>query len=770
MAVKSVNQTLKFNSEYNLQKNEKQQNKHYTPSFQGFGNPITVVMDAIDRGGFAASFIAQDGIGMVAPRIWEGLNRNRKREKDPVTGEETGKKTGPLNWEFARREGIREILSGPSAFIIPAIMLAGIKKWSGTANNVHVDHINALGKSFADFAETNADVLDNIAKAANGAKEQATLAAKEKFYEKVFKNVLSTSLENKLTADELAKTAQEFTKEYINIENAPSKGHWKTFIGKAVPESAEDLQGALTDRYMNLRKKLLPSSINEMDAGITVEGTNKVVKTNFSKILSSLSDYSNDVLKNAPKFIEKHGTEDLEKFLKNFNSRRIGTRIVSIVSMFAAVVGFYTIIPKLYNLGLKHDPGLAGLEDETSAHTQQPQQPQQAQQQKTEKAADIPAKDVKPEAQQNADKNDKNTNKTGDVAFTGAFQTASRRLGEIVNDSAATKKVIDKFEFNGPSMSVPAMLTLLFGFCLPPRYKNAKSDKERKEILVRDISSFSAILFGANALSRLTSDAFGKTFGLVLNVKPQDHNKSIFHQVKNYLTPGKGIDVLKGAQIDSKYSNLEGYKDRIVGFVDFLENNDGNAKKVFKMDKGLRTEVETILGKPLKEVSIDDLKKELKAADDELLKGLDLIKNMDNGLRAKVETILGKPLKEASIDDLKKVFEAIDERTLNAFDFTKASAMQKIYAKFGPNNKFINIAKTCNSTFGFLSTIVLVPLFMIGIARYCENMTKKRVAQEKAERAAEAAKNAPMANLKNMLTHVMPSQKPSMTGFLKESV
>ena len=274
-------------------------------------------------------------------------------------------------------------------------------------------------------------------------------------------------------------------------------------------------------------------------------------------------------------------------------------------------------------------------------------------------------------------------------------------------------------------MSVPAMLTLLFGFCLPPRYQNAKSDKERKEILVRDISSFSAILFGANALSRLTSDAFGKTFGLVLNVKPQDHNKSIFHQVKNYLTPGKGIDVLKGAQIDSKYSNLEGYKDRIVGFIDFLEDNGGNAKKVFKMDKGLRAEVESILGKSLSEVSIDELKEAMKKADDELLKGS---------------------------------------------DSALAKSMKNIYAKFGAKNKFINIAKTCNSTFGFLSTIVLVPLFMIGIARYCENMTKKRVAQEKAERAAEAAKNAPMANLKNMLTHVMPSQKPSMTGFLKESV
>ena len=671
MSVKAINTTFELQRENSLQKQNKKNNRNNTPSFTGVGNPITIVMDAIDRGGFAASFIAQDGIGMVAPRIWEGLNRNRKREKDPVTGEETGKKTGPLNWEFARREAIREILSGPSAFIIPGMMLWGIKRLSGSANNVHIDHINALGKSFVNFAETKvatnkADIFADSAK------------TKEEFYEKVFKNVLSSSLDNKLNGEELTQTAKEFTKEYMAVEEAPSKGLWKTFLGKKVDGSSEDLQGALVEKYMNLRKKLLPPSINEMDAVIPVEGANKQVNTSFTKVLSSLSDYSNDVIKHSKKYIEENGADKLGTYIKNLNHRRVGTRIMSIGAMFAAVVGFYDLIPKLYNLGLKHDPGLAGLEDENA---------QQA---------------------QNSAVNNKPAGK----------------LGEFANDNSLVQKAVKKFEFDGPSMSVPAMLTLLFGFCLPQRYKNAKSDKERKEILVRDISSFSAILFGAHALSRLTSDLFGKMFGLVLNVKPQDHDKSMFHRVKNYLTPGKGIDVLKGAQIDSKYSNLENYKDRIVGFVDFLEDENGNAKKVFNMDKGVRAEVETILGKPLKSVSLDELKAKLKAADDELLQGLD------------------SPM---------------------------AKAMKNIYAKFGPNNKFINIAKTCNSTFGFLSTLVLVPAFMIAVARYCENMTKKQVEEEKAAKAAAAAenaKNATMSHLKNMLSNVMPSQKPTMTGFL----
>ena len=146
MVVKAVNTPVSDNARLKRQENNNnnnskpRNNQNYSPAFKG-SNPVVMLMDAIDRGGFAASFIAQDGIGMVAPRIYEGLNRGRKVD-------ENGKKHGPLNWEFARKEGVREILSGPSAFIIPAIMLHFITKHSGTANNVSIDTIKGLGQMF----------------------------------------------------------------------------------------------------------------------------------------------------------------------------------------------------------------------------------------------------------------------------------------------------------------------------------------------------------------------------------------------------------------------------------------------------------------------------------------------------------------------------------------------------------------------------------------------------------------------------------------------
>jgi hypothetical protein len=73
----------------------------------GMGSPVVGLMEIVDKN-FITSFLVQDGLGFVAPRMYEGANRGR--ERDP----QTGKKTGPYNWALVRKEGIRELLTGPS--------------------------------------------------------------------------------------------------------------------------------------------------------------------------------------------------------------------------------------------------------------------------------------------------------------------------------------------------------------------------------------------------------------------------------------------------------------------------------------------------------------------------------------------------------------------------------------------------------------------------------------------------------------------------------
>lgn len=634
MAVKAINSTLNVAKHNNLK--EQNQQKHQQTSFTGSFNPVVTLMDAIDKGGFAASFIAQDGIGMVAPRIYEGLNRNR--EKD-----ENGKKIGPLNWEFARREGIREILSGPSAFLIPMGIMAIIKKTSGTANNVHVSHIEALGQNFADYAAKHPDQLKNSSEFKNG------------YYAQILENALENSTDETFNGEQLKEKAKSFAEKLVDSEEKRANKDKK---------NANKLQAEIVDEYMKLRKQYSAPSGNELAVSLKVSGKDKPLGTNIRQLVQSLTDYSGDALEKVNKHLEKHANGNIDEYIKKFNTHRAGTRVLSNLGMWSAVVGFYTLIPKLYNLGLKHDPGLKGLVEEGA-----------------EKTEDKVKEDKKAEAKdQTKDKN---------VAFTGGIASMA---GKTALKDGGISKVLKIFEFNGASMSVPAMLTLLFGFCLPPRYINAKSDKERKEILVRDISSFTAILFGAKALSRGFSDVFANASGFALNIKPENHNKNFFNKLKNYFTAGSGVNVLNSEQIVSKYSNVQEYQNGINGFFNFLEENGGNVKKVLlNVDKTVKENAEEIM------------------------------KNFN-----------GKSIKDATMEEIHKAFEKAKG----------SDALEKIYTVFSTkDNKFVNRAKTMNSAFGFASTLILVPAFMMWLARYCENMTKKAIAKEKEQKVAATAVN-----------------------------
>ena len=695
MSVKAINSSTDVTNQNRIKKQEV--NKYNQQSFTGSFNPVVSLMDAIEKGGFAASFIAQDGLGMVAPRIYEGLNRNRKED-------ENGKKTGPLNWEFARREGIREILSGPSAFLIPMGILAILKRTSGTANNVHVSHIEALGQNFADYAAKNPSQLKDSA------------AFKKGFYTQVFENALKNSTDNTFNENELKQTARSFADKLIDAENKKANKNKK---------GAKQVMEEIVEQYMKLRKQYAPPSSNELDTALKVSGKDKPLGTNINRLTQSLTDYTGDALEKVNKHLNKHANGNIDEYIKKFNVHRAGTRVLANIGMWAAVVGFYSLIPKLYNMGLKHDPGLKGLVDEPQGNTTST----------SDTATENTNNKKDSETKKEADKNDKN------VAFTGGFVSAA---GKTAMKEGGISNILKHFEFNGASMSVPAMLTLLFGFCLPPRYINAKSDKERKEILVRDISSFTAILFAAKALSRLFSDVFAKISGLALNVKPADHNKNILKKIGNYVTAGAGVSVLSSQQIASKYSNVHEYKDGINGFFNFLEENGGDVKKVLKIDNTVKENAEQI-----------------------------------------IKDFNGKSLKDATKEEIYEAFR--QARTKGA------DALEKIYSVFSAkDNKFINRAKTFNSAFGFASTLILVPAFMMWLARYCENMTKKAIAKEKEEKAANntiqpkpqpAAPQVAQAAVQTQVQQtastttpatnqtaetIIANNKPTMAGFLNK--
>lgn len=681
MSIKAIN-TPRLDASKKYSPKENQYAKNNSPAFTGLEAVPVVVADAINNGGFAFSFIAQDCFGMAAPRVLEGINRR------PVNPE-TGKKEGPYNWAFARREGIRELLSGPSAFIIPAVMLKFIKKYSGQANNVPIDMIQGLGANFINYASKNSGTLDNVAK------------TRKEFYHDLFKNVLNTTLEGKLPEEELEKLSTSYMQRAIEIEGAKGrkKSLWKKIANQKVEGSPEDLTASFLDDFMALKKKHLSSSVNELTASFTVnpekigkygvELTNGDTQTiGFKKLLKTVTDFTDDVIETTGAAMKKaqngFDAKKAEEFLKNFVDRRTGSRIITNLGMWGAVVGFYALIPTLYSLGLKGNPSF----------------------QNTEAAKDEPQK---------TDKKDKKSG-TKDVSFSGRHEVFAKTAHKVA-ESPKLKGFLSHFEFDDAAMSVPAMMGLLFGFCFPTRLRKAIKDSDKydvKETCMRDLTSFGTILFAANAVARGFSVVFSKLSGLALNIKPDNHT-NFFNKFKNYFSPLGGVNVMNNTQLESKYTNIHQYAEGINGFFDFITSNGGNLKKMLQLDKTVAENVKTVIGKDLKDATDD----EIKAA-----------------------------FKNITTDEAKKAKKAIEDVFKNK------------------KNIFVKRSKLYNSLFTALSTIALVPAFMIWLARKCDKMTRN--ARAKDEMKLQAAKAAEQQSIKAKSSNIKLEPQPSMAGFLNK--
>ena len=640
-----------------------------TVSFTGAGgfNPIVSLMDFIDAGGYAAAFIIQDGIGFIAPRVGKGLLRGGEEKKDEngnVVLDKNGEPVRNLNWAYARKEGIREIVTGPSAFLIPMAMLHFINKYGGSGNNVKLNYIDGFQKPFTEFVKGN---LSEVV---------AGTAPKQTFYQNVFEDVITRSVNGqlvddaeKMSADEIKRMASEFAEKQLRIEAVHAD---KTLKKKERAARLAEI-GSVEDDFMKLMKNRVGGTVNEMAAHYSA--SNGTVKGGgIGELLKAMKDYFSDAAGNAKKVLtEGVSADQVESVVKSFTNRRMGSRVLTNLGIFGTVALFYTQIPKLYNMGLKGNPALGN---------------------NVEVQAD------KPE--------EKGSKK--DVSFTG-MGSVLEKTGKNFFNGKIGKGISDMFELNGPIISGTAMPVLLYGFCIPPRLFQAQDKYDYQEIMVRDMTAFTALLFGAKAIARLFSDGFTKLTGLALNSKNME-GRNVFQKIGDYLNPNDARhSVLSSKQLDSKYTNIDQYKNGVSGFMDFIEGSGGNVKKAFSRDKGVKAAVEKI-----------------------------------------VQKFSGKSFKEATEVEIKNALKAADS--------AKDDLIKNFYELFKGDNGLLRAAKTCNSTFGFLSTLILVPGLIIWLTDVCQKMTEKRLAEE------TAAKQ----NAQPVAVPVMATNAPSMAGFIAQGV
>ena len=684
----------KKNNRIVIKQNQKQ------PSFKGIPEAIVGTMDFIEKGGYAASFIIQDGLGFIAPRVGKGVLRGSKKTDEngnPVL-DENGKQVREYNWAYARKEGIREVITGPSAFLIPLGMLAVINKYFGRGNNVKLNYLDALQKPFTEFAQNNINVIKN------GNPEEIK-NVKSAFYEAGFKDVIKRSINDnlpegeKLNDTEISNLAKNYAQKQIQIEDINGN---KSLNKK---EKAGEIAkiGTVEDDYMLLRKSRVGGAVDELSVNFT-SSNGKVKGGSIGEFVGAMSDYFDDAVKNTKKALSDNISADgVENIVKNFTNKRMGSRVLTNMGIFAVVAAFYTQIPKLYNWGTNgQNPALKGTAAEKAINNN-PETAQKVDDGKTSKTETAENKvDGK------------------EVPFTG-MASFLEKTGEKVFNGKHAKAVSDIFELNGPIISGKAMPVLLYGFCIPPRLEHASDKYEYGEVIVRDFTAFTALLFGAKALARLFSDGFTKLSGLDLNRKDME-GRNIWQKTMDYLNPADTRhSVLSSKQLDSKYTHIDKFKDGVNGFVEFIEKSGGNIKKTLTHDKKIKAAADAIVQKFANTT-------------------------FDKATAADIKTALNKAKTEDG--DLIKNF----------------------YKLFDSNNGILKQAKTYNSTFGFLSTILFVPGLIIWLTHVCEKMTERRTkadfgdtkAQKTVQQPQQADTKQP-AELNRLRTDNL-----SMAGFLKK--
>lgn len=290
--------------------------------------------DAISRGGFAASFMVQDVTGTCIPRTYQSLNRNK---------EITHKK----NYKAAAETALREFITGPSMVIIPMAVLAGAKKFSGSANDVKMENIAPL----SDEMKTVLRSMPIKLKSSNRPFEYAQ-RAKDNLYERLFALALDEDADKNIS-----DTAKKLARELSQYDEAPKRNIFQQLLnknivkeGKTIKAKDQILEGIIT-QFTDCKKGLDSKYDNLLmtDLKGALKKPNKV-----SSLFKEFSNFGKDVQKTIAKHTKEgflpRGGIDYTSFMDEFKYRRTGSKFLTNLLMVAATALFLSQVPKLYSI------------------------------------------------------------------------------------------------------------------------------------------------------------------------------------------------------------------------------------------------------------------------------------------------------------------------------------------------------------------------------------------------------------------------------------
>ena len=574
---RNINNNKNTNFNVNIN-NQKQQNPSFKGGLDGF---CLGLANLIENGGLLVSFTLQDMLGTNLPRPIMGLMRNSKENN------------GEKNTKFAAKELVREMLTGPSMFLIPMGLLKLGKPVLGETIDVPRAQIKALGEIHA----------------ANPLNAAGQTLSKKEFYQNAFTEIIKNAKSEPQATEETIKKAGEFAEKL-----ATSLAKDKKSKSKAIGELADD--------FIGIAKQHAKDAAH---TDFTIAKLSQTTSVPFKDGVKSMMAYADDVVGKVKGQDAGKLSEAIRKAANNKSLVRVGVN----VGMYAAVIAFLKIIPKLYNKAEgEGNAGLKGLMKEETLNSSAP------------------------EKKENSNVLQAQINKSN-PSF-GSASSVAKNLGT---------KALNAFEFEGCNVSFPMLLGLMAIGVIIPRINQAKDKYDREEILRRDLVTCATMCFGEKILQKGFSKANETKSGFVLASKEAGFkNQNVFKKFFDYIRPIKGVKVMSTDQIISKYSGLDKYKDGIKGFCDFISGQGGNLGKVFSISDDAKNIVNGLLQAEGKTIA-----------------------NADN---AAITSVLDKAKDSAEVKKLTSLFSKKDNpwvtkaRTLNA-RFTALSVLVLVPAFLG---------------------------------------------------------------------------------------
>ena len=561
--------------------NNNTKKQQQNPNFKsgGFLGFAAGVMQGIESKGYLASFLIQDILGMTAPRVWTGFNR----DKD-ITGEYNLQE----GFEVLGREG----MTGPFMMAVaPAILFLTTRFCRSTNSSTNL--IKRYGKTLQEFLKQSN--VDNALK-------QDSKKFKAEYIKFNIEKMYKASVPNDKDA---VKTIENILKEFEKLEGKDKKVR-KEGLNKIVEIINEKMLETSPEYY----------HLNKIAVG---EGASQKF-FNAKDALLGLEDFCQDAIINNS-FAKEIDEKAAENIANNFATKRLLTNVANV----AVTLGGLSVLPKIY----------ARNDVAPSAQTLQHIQNQSATSVVEEDAG---KEDKKAEVTFKG----KGINSENLLSKIGKFLTnkVPEKFYELFEYSGYN---FSKSMFAALSVFGLLAPRGKRAWDRAQKDENGKRDlTELNEILLRDTVSSLSVVFAVPILTKVFVNNYENKKGFILTNRASEGAKP-FKKFLDVINPYSNLEVLSIADLDAIYGNINSkdklmnfakFVDKNGGDLEKILSKSENVKEMFN-EKSFTLDSIKSLAKKDKNKKIIELFEKFEVADSKavnetiskLMKGSGDIKN-----------------------------------------------------------------------------------------------------------------------------------------------